>query len=551
MVGGVYLKKSKMLRLFGIVSLVCIFSFSLMSSAIADPNVCRDLPSSANSDDTITVNLDITLNGADKTYVLETVPIGWVASNLSDSGILLDGGAQVMWATAASPDIQFTYDVTIPSGAEPGAYAFVGEFSLIAGVPVIAVSCENEIEVEPSFTVTPENPLIGDIVTISGSAEPDAELEISFLFNSTLPVENNEYEFIASSMGIAENSILNVTVNGVENLNIQAKLDVWENIADVSTSTGTANYLLSLAPGVYSINISGDALNVSSFVDLHIIRTTQVSTNSSGYYEVSFDTISMPAGEFTIDVDGESNTYLLSSSASSDSSSSATSSGSSTSGGGASFGTTPDDEAGNVVISESYVSRVFSNSQVQFNFVETENPITSINFTSGITRESVPVKIEVLEDVPVVVEEEIPGNVYRYLVIWVGYEDFAGPDNLENIHVDFRVNKMWIDEHSISASDIVLLHYNEATNVWETVTTELLVDNGEYLHYRAYPDSFSPFAIAAPESTVLAALGGETVEIGDSQADGSDISKPQAGSPLLVSSIIILLTLGFVLRNKR
>ena len=112
----------------GLQTIDCETQMDVEAAPGGEPNVCRDLPATANPGDTITVKLDITLDGADKTVIEDNVPAGWVVSNPSDGGFVVDANT-VSWATPAAPgDNQVTYDVTIPGAAAPGTYNFAGVF---------------------------------------------------------------------------------------------------------------------------------------------------------------------------------------------------------------------------------------------------------------------------------------------------------------------------------------------------------------------------------------------------------------------------------------
>jgi hypothetical protein len=147
--GGFNMKISKNIKMFGILSLVCLLTFSMISAAAAAPNVCRELPVSANPGDTITVILDITIDGGDKTVIEDNVPAGWVVSNPSGSGSIVDANT-VSWIDAnEEPDVaQFTYDVTIPGSAALDTYTFVGEFDLAVAAPgVQPIDCDTQMDV--------------------------------------------------------------------------------------------------------------------------------------------------------------------------------------------------------------------------------------------------------------------------------------------------------------------------------------------------------------------------------------------------------------------
>jgi hypothetical protein len=117
---------------------------------VDDLNVCRDLPTSANPGETITVMLDLTLVGADKTVIEDNVPAGWVVSNPSDGGFVVDSDT-VSWANpGAAPGVaQLTYDVTIPGDAALGTYTFGGVFDLAVAAPGLQpIDCETQMDVE-------------------------------------------------------------------------------------------------------------------------------------------------------------------------------------------------------------------------------------------------------------------------------------------------------------------------------------------------------------------------------------------------------------------
>jgi hypothetical protein len=129
-----------------------------------EPNVCRDLPVSAVPGETITVILDITLDGADKTVIEDNVPAGWIVSNPSNGGSVVDADT-VSWIDAnAAPGVaQFTYDVTIPGDAALDTYTFVGVFDLAVATPGLQpIDCETQMEVveEPECPVTEYDPIV-------------------------------------------------------------------------------------------------------------------------------------------------------------------------------------------------------------------------------------------------------------------------------------------------------------------------------------------------------------------------------------------------------
>jgi hypothetical protein len=134
------------------------------------PDVCRDLPVSAVPGEKITVILDITLDGADKTAIQDSVPAEWVVSDPSWVGSIADANT-VFWFNPDEPvATQLTYDVTIPEDAALGPYTFVGEFDLATGgldaYPIVCGDMQIEIvepcdpEPEPECPVTEYDPIV-------------------------------------------------------------------------------------------------------------------------------------------------------------------------------------------------------------------------------------------------------------------------------------------------------------------------------------------------------------------------------------------------------
>ncbi|MCM1988047.1 SdrD B-like domain-containing protein [Methanococcoides seepicolus] len=140
--------------------------------AAGDPNVCRELPASANPGDKITVILDLTLVGADKTVIEDNVPAGWVVSNPSDGGFIV-GTDTVAWIDLDAPgDNQITYDVTIPGDAAPGTYTFGGQFDLAVAAPgVQPIDCDTQMDIVAAPAI-----YIGDLVweDLNGNGIQDA-----------------------------------------------------------------------------------------------------------------------------------------------------------------------------------------------------------------------------------------------------------------------------------------------------------------------------------------------------------------------------------------
>jgi PGF-pre-PGF domain-containing protein len=148
-------------RIIGL-ALLLLLLVNTGAALAEEPNVCRELPASANPGDTITVTLNIILDGADKTIIEDNAPEGWVVSNPSDDGFIVNpvNPEKVSWIYMnAAPSVpKFTYDVTIPVSAVPGTYTFYGEFDLAVAAPGIQpIDCgDTQMDVEDATSTINE-----------------------------------------------------------------------------------------------------------------------------------------------------------------------------------------------------------------------------------------------------------------------------------------------------------------------------------------------------------------------------------------------------------
>ncbi len=99
----------------------------------APADVCRNLPSNAQEDTTISVDLVITLDGANTYLIEDSVPSGWEITNAPDGSISGDKSTVTYSALGNGVDTTVTYDVAIPSGTSSGSYCFDGQFGIGAG----------------------------------------------------------------------------------------------------------------------------------------------------------------------------------------------------------------------------------------------------------------------------------------------------------------------------------------------------------------------------------------------------------------------------------
>ena len=108
-----------------------------------DAEVCRNLPSGAQSaGSTISVDLVVTMNGADSYLISDRVPAGWEIVNAPDGMISGDKETVSYAALGTGSDTTLTYMVKIPDDASAGTYTFSGEYG-IGTDPTTSIVCND------------------------------------------------------------------------------------------------------------------------------------------------------------------------------------------------------------------------------------------------------------------------------------------------------------------------------------------------------------------------------------------------------------------------
>ncbi len=193
----------------------------------------------------------------------------------------------------------------------------------------------------------------------------------------------------------------------------------------------------------------------------------------------------------------ENNSNGGSSDSSSDSSSSDSSSSDSSNSGGSSHssgsgGGSPEPQS-NVEIKELSQTFVNSGKPVMFDFPRNATSVLYVSFDSKKNAGKTTTIVEMLKGKSTLVSGLPPGEVYKYLNIWVGNGGFATSKNIENAVVCFKVEKAWLQSISIDQSSIILNMYNDTR--WDQLQTSQSGEDDTYLYFTAKTQGFSPFAI--------------------------------------------------------
>jgi methanogen extracellular protein (TIGR04279 family)/PGF-pre-PGF domain-containing protein len=254
-----------------------------------------------------------------------------------------------------------------------------------------------------------------------------------------------------------------------------------------------------------------------------------------------------------------------SSSGSSSGSGSGSSSGSSSgSGSGSSSGSGnggSHESAKNIKLQELCQQFILNGNMVRFDF--TKGPIVYVEFKPKKTFGKTTTIVEELIGKSILTSNEPEGSIYKHVNIWVGNGGFANAENIENATVCFKVSKGWIDENHIKIDSLILQHFSDKK--WNSLSTEKVSEDTNYIYLIAKTPSFSPFAISAEKDvTVIEEKGKEnqepsklTYEDKKGSTTGTDNASLENKNQgilkvaIFFSGLLIVLILGAIIMKKK
>ncbi len=148
----------------------------------------------------------------------------------------------------------------------------------------------------------------------------------------------------------------------------------------------------------------------------------------------------------------------------------------------------------NIDFKEYKIRPVVKDKETVFKFIEQDNPITSIVFTSRLNGGQVKTIIENLKGPTTIVDEVPSGIVYKNMNIWMGDSKFSS-DLVYGAEVAFKVEKEWIKNNEIELEHITLCRYSGGA--WEYLDTTISDEDNSYVYFTSKTPGFSPFAITS------------------------------------------------------
>lgn len=166
-----------------------------------------------------------------------------------------------------------------------------------------------------NFEVKPANPVKGEVVTIDGQTQPNENVTIKVSFEKVVPVEDERYSFFVPKINIpmVENRFT-ITAEGCDDLKVSIK-DYAERYPHWVTLSSEASGEIAKISQADIPAVSYDLLirGKSSKESVRFIITAEgyAKADEKGYFRYSYDSSSVPLGEFIVQAGTKTETVLL------------------------------------------------------------------------------------------------------------------------------------------------------------------------------------------------------------------------------------------------
>ncbi|MDK2830886.1 MAG: hypothetical protein PWQ75_638 [Methanolobus sp.] len=436
-------------------------------------------------------------------------------------------GDNLTYSISISGDPDNTTVSTVPSGGM--TFSWTPSY-IEAGNYTVTFIVEDELQYSDTLQVP--------IQVLDVNREPYFEsLNSSYTINES---DTLEITLGANDLDVEDKDSINVWINNTGNASGELIGDVytWETdyhdngtyIIEFVISDGTANTSNTTMIIVNDINAppelekigskeveEGDTLSFT-------ISATDEDEDDNGnltYYTSNFfnnnatfnnethvftwTPVSGEAGEYNLTfyvTDGEDtvNEKVFITVTETSSSSSSTTSSSGGGGGGGGGALSSGEEFDNIDFKDYTLKSVVRDVETTFSFYGENNSIVSLSFTSELNGGQVKAVIEVLKDTSSQVGSAAPGDVYKNMNIYI--DSNLGDDVLGDRVINFKVDKVWVEENNIDLSFITLCRYNSGE--WDLLSTEATEEDEEYYYFTSTTPGFSSYAISSVDLSAIA-----------------------------------------------
>jgi hypothetical protein len=152
-----------------------------------------------------------------------------------------------------------------------------------------------------NWSILPEDPLEGDVLTIKGKTEPDSMIDVSVSFSRYVDVKDGRYEYSFEGIRIPKGrNRFVVTSRQVKDLNFIVRMFI-DLKRSFDAKEGIAEFAEDNVPhGTYDIVVNGEAKEGEKEVRLDFTATQSISSDSDGNFNHNYETNALPAGDFTV-----------------------------------------------------------------------------------------------------------------------------------------------------------------------------------------------------------------------------------------------------------
>jgi hypothetical protein len=152
------------------------------------------------------------------------------------------------------------------------------------------------------FSISPQNPIKGDVVEAVIYANPEEFVNISISYLKKIEVASGEFVWDVGYIDIPQDkNFFSISSNNLSLLSVTTIISgipitqtaIWENGA---TKISTRN----LSPGEYWIQISGTSQDQVESAKIYFTASTIIQTDENGSFSSKYNTSLIPTGEFNI-----------------------------------------------------------------------------------------------------------------------------------------------------------------------------------------------------------------------------------------------------------
>ena len=182
-------------------------------------------------------------------------------------------------------------------------------------IPIFILLLISQAVAATGWEIFPSNPEVGDTLKINGTVLPNEELTVQISFEKTAAVSDSQYKYSIDKVEISAgtNNLFTVRAEKVQNLNVNVKKwGILKFHLGADASGGVATVSQGHVPsGTYAVSITGDAQDGESTVDIKVTAQQTIQADSDGNFEYSYDTSTLPAGDFEVTVGETTKTITL------------------------------------------------------------------------------------------------------------------------------------------------------------------------------------------------------------------------------------------------